>query len=39
MKKITDIFQNMGNLAQYAPVTETNLALTDLKAAFASSWK
>lgn len=39
MKKIIDIFQNMGNLAQYAPVTETNLALTDLKAAFASSWK
>jgi len=39
MKNITDIFQNMGNLAQYAPVTDTNIALGDLKAAFASSWK
>ena len=39
MKKITDIFQNMSGLAQYAPVTDTNIALGDLKAAFASSWK
>lgn len=39
MKKITDIFQNMSELAQYAPVTDTNIALGDLKAAFASSWK
>ena len=39
MKKITDIFQNMSGLAQYAPVTDTNIALSDLKAAFASSWK
>lgn len=39
MKQITDIFQNMSGLAQYAPVTDTNIALGDLKAAFASSWK
>ena len=39
MKKISDIFQNMSGLAQYAPVTDTNIALGDLKAAFASSWK
>ena len=39
MKKITDIFQNFSMLAQYAPVTDTNIALADLKAAFASSWK
>ena len=39
MKQITDIFQNMSGLAQYAPVTDTNIALDDLKAAFASSWK
>lgn len=39
MKQIADIFQNMSGLAQYAPVTDTNIALGDLKAAFASSWK
>ena len=39
MKQIADIFQNMSALAQYAPVTETNMAVGDLKAAFANSWK
>ena len=39
MKQIKDIFPNMATLAQCAPVTETNMAIDDLKAAFASSWK
>ena len=39
MKQIKDIFPNMASLAEYAPVTETNMAIGDLKAAFASSWK
>ena len=39
MKQIKDIFPNMATLAQCAPVTETNMAIGDLVAAFASSWK